>query len=214
MNNTMKKLSLATFMIAITSMMGISFDLAFAQSNSPPVLSVAKPVAGGIYDDMHLVDFWAGAQDPEDGNIRDFIEWSSDIDGDLYTGNKFSAFLSPGDHTITIQVTDSGGLSDIETVLITVLDATNNTRPTIDISSPISASEFLPGDPVTFVGSAFDAEEGDLSDDIFWESNIDGIIHLGSSFTTTSLSIGPHAITAEVEDSLGFASSKIILVNT
>ena len=141
MNSTITKLTLVTFMIAITGMMGISFDLVFAQSNSPPNLTVSKPLESGFYDDLHAIGFWGSASDLEDGNINNLIEWYSDIDGNFATGNFFSEFLSAGDHTITIQVTDSGGLSDTETRSITVWSASTNTSPTIDISSPIPASE-------------------------------------------------------------------------
>ena len=48
MNNTITKLTLATFMISITGMMGISFDLAFAQSNQPPTVSIIDPDDGFV----------------------------------------------------------------------------------------------------------------------------------------------------------------------
>ena len=140
------------------------------------------------------------------------IEWSSNIDGFLFTGTIFESKLSAGDHTITMQVTDSGGLTTTETLFITVLSFSGNTPPTLEIISPEPASEFIHGDSVTFVGSSFDEEDGNLSNSILWVSNIDGFLHTGSSFTTTSLSIGSHVITTNVIDVLGFFNTKAILV--
>jgi len=185
---------------------------AFAQSNSPPTIFPVHPDESLIYHDEQLIQFWAGAVDPEDGNVMALIEWSSNIDGHLYTGTQFFTTLSAGDHTITAQVTDSGGLTDTNTLSLTVLSLSNNAKPTIEISSPLSASDFVQGDPVTFVGSSFDEEEGDLSDNIVWDSSINGQLHIGSSFTTTSLSIGPHQISAEVVDVLGSTNIKNILI--
>ena len=185
---------------------------AFAQTNSPPTIFPSDPEEGEIYHDDQNIQFWAFASDPEDGNIMHLIEWSSNIDGFLFTGTIFESKLSAGDHTITMQVTDSGGLTTTETLFITVLSFSGNTPPTLEIISPEPASEFIHGDSVTFVGSSFDEEDGNLSNSILWVSNIDGFLHTGSSFTTTSLSIGSHVITTNVIDVLGFFNTKAILV--
>ena len=54
---------------------------------------------------------------------------------------------------------------------------------------------------MTLMGTAGDAEDGDLSGSISWSSNLDGGLGTGASVTTSSLSVGVHVITASVTDS-------------
>jgi len=78
-----------------------------------------------------------------------------------------------------------------------------NQTPTLSISAPGSSSTITQGDSINFAGSANDAEDGNLSSNISWSSNLDGGIGSGSSVSTSSLSIGTHTITAAVTDSGG-----------
>ncbi len=58
--------------------------------------------------------------DPEDGfNVQ--IEWTSDVDGILGTGESLTTSLSPGQHTITLSVTDQAGAVGFSSIQITVL---------------------------------------------------------------------------------------------
>ena len=86
--------------------------------------------------------------------------------------------------------------SDSVTVSITVA----NNAPTVSISSPSGGSTFNTTDSITFAGSANDVEDGNLTTDISWTSNIDGSIGSGTGFST-SLSEGSHVITGMVTDS-------------
>lgn len=76
-----------------------------------------------------------------------------------------------------------------------------NTPPTVTITAPNDGAHFTQGDSITFLGSASDNEDGNLSGSITWTSSINGAIGSGSTFTTSSLSLGTHVITAEVSDS-------------
>ena len=75
--------------------------------------------------------------------------------------------------------------------------------PVVQIASPTDGAVFDPGDPVTFSGTATDAEDGDLTPQILWTSSRDGAIGTGRSFSTSSLSTGVHTITASVTDQTG-----------
>lgn len=46
--------------------------------------------------------------------------WSSSVQGELGTGSELSAMLEPGTHLITLEVTDSGGLSSESTIELKV----------------------------------------------------------------------------------------------
>ncbi len=81
-----------------------------------------------------------------------------------------------------------------------------NAPPDVSISSPGDGATFDSGVTINFSGTADDAEDGDLTDNMVWTSDIDGQIGTGGSFSTT-LSDGIHAITASVTDSSGASGS-------
>ena len=96
-----------------------------------------------------------------------------------------------------------------------------NTAPTVDISSPEDGLSFVEGTSINFVGSASDAEDGDLTASLSWSSSLDvGWSGTGGSVTTTTLSVGTHTITAEVTDSdpldpqTGSAEITVIVTST
>ncbi len=78
-----------------------------------------------------------------------------------------------------------------------------NGAPTVAITAPANAQTFALATPITFTATANDAEDGDLTAGLTWTSNIDGVIGAGGNFTTSSLSVGTHTITAAAIDSGG-----------
>lgn len=82
--------------------------------------------------------------------------------------------------------------------------------PVVQITAPADGAVFDPGDPVTFTGTANDAEEGDLSASIAWASDEDGPLGTGASLTTSQLTTGVHVITASATDSDGGTGSASI----
>jgi len=87
-----------------------------------------------------------------------------------------------------------------------------NEPPIVSITSPTDGSTFEPGTMISFEGTASDAEEGDLAANLVWNSSLDGHIHTGSSFPTSTLSDGTHTITAEVTDLGGESGSDSIII--
>lgn len=93
---------------------------------------------------------------------------------------------------------------------MTVVAATTepaNTAPTVTITRPMADTSVNEGTALTFVVSATDTEDGDLSSKAQWSSSLDGSI--GSSAV---LSVGTHLITATVIDSGGLVGSSDISV--
>jgi hypothetical protein len=80
---------------------------------------------------------------------------------------------------------------------------TPNDAPTVDIETPSDGASFDEGDPITFIGTAADTEDGNLTGSLSWSSSLDGAIGLGGSFSRSDLTPGLHAITASVTDSGG-----------
>lgn len=88
-----------------------------------------------------------------------------------------------------------------------------NESPTVDITSPANGSSFEQGQSVSFAGTASDPEDGNLTSQLGWTSNLDGTIGTGGSFSTSSLSVGNHTITASVTDSGGATGSDSIQIS-
>ncbi|NIR68342.1 S8 family serine peptidase [candidate division KSB1 bacterium] len=86
-----------------------------------------------------------------------------------------------------------------------------NDPPVVTITDPAAGSGFASGETITFQGSASDTEDGDLTANLVWTSNIDSQIGASGSFSTT-LSDGTHMITAEVTDSGGKTGSDAITI--
>lgn len=146
------------------------------------------------------------ASDPEDGDLSATIAWSSSRDGSLGAGATVMApLLSAGAHTITARVTDSSGTSASATLAVTI----TNTPPVV--TAEASATEVDEGTPITFSGTAADAEDGDLSPTLRWTSNRDGLLGVGATLTET-LSVGLHTITATATDGAGASTTQSLEV--
>lgn len=86
-----------------------------------------------------------------------------------------------------------------------------NTPPTVNINTPANNATFPSGTLISFSGSATDAENGSLTNNLVWTSSLDGQIGTGGSFSVI-LSDGTHNITASVTDSGGLSGSASITV--
>ena len=82
-----------------------------------------------------------------------------------------------------------------------------NTAPKVTIMAPADRSSFNQYDSITFRGSAIDAEDGNISGNLSWVSNLDGAIGTGATFSTSTLSEGTHTITVSAKDSGNLSGS-------
>ena len=83
--------------------------------------------------------------------------------------------------------------------------------PTVSITAPADSATFASGTTISFTGSANDAEDGDLTADLAWTSDLDGTIDTGGDVTAT-LSDGTHAVAASVTDSAGQSTSASVTI--
>jgi hypothetical protein len=179
------------------------------EPNAPPTVSITAPADGASFNEGDTISFTGTANDTEDGDVTADLVWESDLDGPIGTGGSFSSVLSPGTHTVTASVTDSGGASGSDSITVTVIPG--NTPPTVSITAPAAGSSFDEGTSITFTGTANDTEDGDISAGLEWVSNLDGQIGTGGSFSAV-LSVGTHTVTASVTDSGGASGSDSVTV--
>ncbi|RJS84068.1 hypothetical protein CW713_03185 [Methanophagales archaeon] len=97
-------------------------DLDSIEINYAPTATIVSPENGSIYNESETIEFNGTGTDPEDGVLANSsLLWTSDIDGVIGVGNRFSTTnLSVGTHTVTLMVNDSGGLTDIQSITLTV----------------------------------------------------------------------------------------------
>ena len=79
-------------------------------------------------------------------------------------------------------------------------------KPVVTILQPSDGAHFQYGLPITFVATAIDPEDGDITDQIIWKGSDDSVIGNGGTFTINGWSIGPHTVKAEVTDTSLFYS--------
>jgi hypothetical protein len=168
--------------------------------STSPTVSIASPSDGDLYYIGDLISFNGTASDYEDGDLTADLVWSSDIDGVIGYGGSFDAILSEGTHILTASVVDSDGQSGFAQVTVNVV---TNTPPVIEIIEPAYRDTFYLNTPIRLLGSATDAQEGNISHQITWSSNRDGVLGTGTELYITSGTPGLHAITAQITDSVG-----------
>jgi len=124
----------------------------------------------------------------------------------------------------TAQCLQCSDISNTGTIVGTIMDdywedtdafvavpIADNAAPEVSISSPEDAAIFDSGVTIDFSGTAYDAEDGDLTGYLVWTSSIDSQIGTGGSCSST-LSDGIHTITASATDSGGKTGSDSISI--
>jgi hypothetical protein len=112
--------------------------------------------------------------------------------------------LSAGTHELRLVM--DGDSFNINYLEVTPSD---NQPPTVTILSPGEGASFLSVETINFSGSAVDAEDGDLSQNLVWTSSLDGQLGTGGS-TQASLSAGQHVISLVATDSEGVSDSAAV----
>ena len=178
---------------------------------TPPQVAISAPASGARFAAGDTVSLVASAEDAPDGNLSDLIDWASDRDGALGSGSLLNVdTLSVGSHRITAKVTDSDGQTGEDAVEIVVEAAPENLPPSVAIVAPVDGAAFTTDEAITLVGTADDAEEGDLSAALSWRSDLDGA--LGTGEPTVTLSAGTHRLTAGATDAAGASGSDTVSV--
>lgn len=115
------------------------------------------------------------------------------------------------DSVDSVSNTFTGWLIDDVVVTGTSNCTGGNTAPVVTITAPADGTTVTSGTSLNFTGTANDAEDGNISGSISWNSSIDGSLGSGAS-TSATLSIGTHTITATATDSGSLSGSDSITV--
>jgi hypothetical protein len=103
---------------------GLSEELVLAvetaTTNNSPTVSITSPANGASFNTGAIIFFDGAATDNEDGDLTGGMIWTSDLQGQIATVGSFTTVLSDGTHTITAEVTDSGGSTASESTTITI----------------------------------------------------------------------------------------------
>jgi len=109
-----------------------SVTITVGAPNSAPTVTIESPLGGSTFSSGASISFDGSAQDLEDGVLTSSLAWTSDLDGAIGTGGSFSAVLTDGTHTITAEVTDSGGVTSTDSVGIIVTTESSTVTLTAD----------------------------------------------------------------------------------
>lgn len=176
----------------------------------PPKIDIISPINYEVFDLNGQVVFKATATDFEDGSIAaGNISWNSDIDGFLGSGHSAGPLnLSEGVHQVTASATDSDGNYEEKSIVIYV----NLNPPTVAIIDnrpdvQASSMEF-----VDLLSDVYDEEDGSNVSSVRWESNIDGHLAYGPSFSGI-LSPGAHTVSCVAMDSDNLYGAAIIRID-
>ena len=171
------------------------------EPNTAPSCTITAPTSGLALPFTDSLTLEATAEDAEDGSLMaDSVVWYSDMEADvLGTGTtSVPVFTVSGEHVITCVATDSGGLTGVDSILVTIIS------PLVEITSPDDGDQFDEGDEVRFKAKAVDLEDGDLTDgSVIWTSDRSGDFGEGTNFRYDSLRRGDHVITVTATDADG-----------
>ena len=168
--------------------------------------STAVTITGTGFQSGATLECWNGSGlQPTSSNVM--VVNSSTITAMIHVGDDDA----PQDRGWNIRVTNPGGASATFAGLLTVLgDTPQDGPPQVTISSPANGASLTLGDSVNIAGSASDLEDGNLTANLVWSSNLAGPIGNGGNFNWTPNATGTHVITASVTDSNGQAISETV----
>lgn len=138
---TLTNLSIGTHTITaeVTDSKGVtgsaSVTITVNPANSVPTVSITDPVNEAVYTAGDSITFSGSASDAEDGDLSASMTWTSSLDGVIGTGSTFTLTnLSVGTHTITVEVTNSKGMSNSDSlnILVNSISQTGKFTPTDD----------------------------------------------------------------------------------
>ncbi len=176
-----------------------------------PLVDIQLPLFLFEYSYVDSLSLVGSVMDIEDPAPSLTLQWRSSVDGVLSTAPADEKGLSSvrhgplslGTHWLSLRAEDSDGYVGTDSVRVVV----RSFPPVATVSQPAPGATFAPGEAVTFLATVTDREtpEADLA--VEWRSDLDGVLNQDppaadgtTTFTTSTLSHGVHAITLSVRD--------------
>jgi hypothetical protein len=175
-------------------------------SNGTAIATTYYWSSGGQALDTDIV-FWDGAYK--------FFTGSSGCTGGFYiedvATHEFGHALGLGHSAVSDATMVSGqqycgtykrslAVDDILGLEVIYPISSTNVPPTVAIVTPLTNSTFTLGATISFTGTAVDTEDGVLTPNLQWSSNLSGALGTGGSIARV-LAAGTHTITASATDS-------------
>ncbi len=179
-----------------------------------PELTVDVPTTG----DRDDVTFTWDATDGDGDVLTHAVRYSAD-DGASWTtvgidleesSASVPRWALAGSDAARVQVIASDGVNTA--VATSDAFAMPNLAPAVAVSTPEDGAVVSGAQTVVLTGSANDAEDGDLSAELVWTSDLDGQLGTGATLTRRAdeLSEGTHVLTATSTDAAGVTSSATV----
>ncbi len=196
-------------------------EMSIQVGNDAPELSIISPLDATEFNEYQLVEFVGRTTDLEDAEVDLDVIWFSSIDGELHTenpdeeGNVYfaTADLTPGEHAITLTVTDTQGLTSNTSISVNIIDQED--APTLEVRSPINST----GEEnvsILFQVAVDDVQDASPDLIVSFQSDLEGEFcapipdSIGVAGCETALSVGTHMVTFQVSDSHGFVTSEVM----
>ena len=147
------------------------------------------------------------------------VQIESTVDGVLFTGSPDSAgvymesrYLSPGQHVLSIIITDSGGANISRSMSILVKP--DNEAPTCQFISPAPDTNVLGGNAIDFILQVDDVNIPNDTIEVKLTSSIDGFLPIPAPdangqilYTMPNFTLGRHSMTLSAFDERGLECS-------
>jgi hypothetical protein len=125
---------------ALTSSDTVIVDVGVAP-NAAPVVTISTPVSGSQFEINQTVTFMGSASDDFDSGLTESLNWTSSLDGPIGIGGTIStSTLSLGEHTITASVTDSGGRTGSQSIVVTIVNTPTGPPPSSVVDVRVASS--------------------------------------------------------------------------
>lgn len=183
-----------------------------------PVVTLLIPEEQHVFVEGGVIEFEASAIDDIDGDISDSIKWYANgryhnpDDAELLgEGSRLEANLTPGTYKITAYASNSKKVETKYHFLIGVMPV-DNQYPVLSVSNPVDQGYYSIFSVFNFEAQAIDPDQGDITHNIEWSSDVDGYLGRGTDLEVSGLSLGPHKITAVIYDRYLAADSKTLTI--